>query len=380
MASASYTKSFLPEATNTPVWHNVPRTLYTLRKRKAIQAQLDNFTSFSWRGVDAWETFGAFIINEKNSLKFFNGPTWSNKYSSPQFSSNVGQLTGMDFKIPSLSFTIGIYWFSEEEYRYLLDWLNPYEINELSFGFEDRYFYQVKLSAISEGTRYILGREPVQWTNLPDLTNLSNNINLVGGDSISQYRYYTEIKLTFELQGPQCAYKKDLVQWNWEEKQEEGQEKIIASNNYSYTSDLDFPIEANFNFVLDKTADSNPTTNIRCDIRYNNQSFTLFNIDFINLPYNTKMNLNFKYTSEDGLLYWQQEDEKYHLLSSLSTLTTGSHFVQSISSKIFNIPGRFNTLFQANANQFTFELICSDNISFNTGISNIIGRGRTNTI
>ena len=149
----STSKSYSKIESNTTVvykYKNMPITQQTINTRNKIKASLDKFTSFSWRGFDAWDNFGAFIINEKNSLKFFNGATWSNSYSKPQFSSQVGQLTGMDFKVPTLSFTMGVYWFSEEEYRYLLDWLSPYEINALSFGFSDKYYYQVKLASVSQ--------------------------------------------------------------------------------------------------------------------------------------------------------------------------------------------------------------------------------------
>ena len=54
--------------------------------------------------------FGAFIINEKKgSLKFYNGPSFKNNYSKPQFQDGYTNLTGVTFETQTISFTIGIY-------------------------------------------------------------------------------------------------------------------------------------------------------------------------------------------------------------------------------------------------------------------------------
>ena len=64
--------------------------------------------------------------------------------------------------------------------------LNPLRVDFLTFGFETKYGYQAKLSKLGDSTRYVVGRseqgEPV---------------------------YYTEIPLTFEVQGAQCAIAQD---------------------------------------------------------------------------------------------------------------------------------------------------------------------------
>lgn len=60
--------------------------------------------------------------------------------------------------------------------------LHPYEVNDLVFGFADKWRYLVKLNSRKDSTRYFLEY-----------------------DSAGNARYYTEIKLTFEVQGDSCA-------------------------------------------------------------------------------------------------------------------------------------------------------------------------------
>ena len=163
-------------------WNNIELSPRTVQERGRIKWGIDDFASFTWRGVNAFDVFGAFIINNKNSLKFYNGPTFTNEYTKPQFETAAGQLTGVTFAIQKIDFTIGVYWISEEDYRQLIYWLHPYEINTLTFGFEPNYYYQVKLASVDNGTRYIVGSED------------------------GKYMYYTEMKLTFELQGAPVAY------------------------------------------------------------------------------------------------------------------------------------------------------------------------------
>lgn len=359
----SYSK--LQQNTNwytTDRWHNIPQTQYTRQQRNKIKPLLDNFTSFSWRGVDAWDTFGAFILNEKNSLKFFEGPQWKNEYTKPQFSTHLGQLSGMSFSTPSISFSIGVYWFSEEEYRYLLDWLNPYEINELSFGFAPDYHYQVKLASISQGTRYVLGKEP---------TSTNNSI------TITSERYYTEIKLTFDLQGPACAYSNDIKTWQYNSN------TALFENNSNVSSNLNFPIKANIKFQLvsvpDTTTSSHSIITLGC--QYDNQEIELFTCVLENLPYGSGLIFNLEYSSEDGLVYWNNNGEKIKLLSSLSTLSTGKRFVRQLITSEFELPGNF-TFANSQLSNFKFYIINSDpnNINIDYAHTYITGRLRTNVI
>ena len=71
----------------------------TRKKRNQIASLQDEFTTFSWGGVEAFENFGAFIINDKKgSLKFYNGASFSNEYATPQFDNVGGYLQGVNFK------------------------------------------------------------------------------------------------------------------------------------------------------------------------------------------------------------------------------------------------------------------------------------------
>ena len=168
-------------------WNNIVLSPTTVAKRNQLKSGMDDFTSFTWRGVNAFDVFGAFIINNKNTLKFYNGPSFSNEYTKPQFESAAGQLVGVSFNVQKIDFTIGVYWICEDDYRKLIDWLDPYEISDLTFGFEPNYYYLVKLSSIGDAIRHIVGME--------------------GSGNDKKYMYYTELKLTFEIQGEPCAYR-----------------------------------------------------------------------------------------------------------------------------------------------------------------------------
>ena len=69
----------------------------TKAKRNLLKSQLDDFATFQWRGCDMYEEFGCFIINDKNgSLKFYNGPDFSNQYASSQFNKSTNSLLGIN--------------------------------------------------------------------------------------------------------------------------------------------------------------------------------------------------------------------------------------------------------------------------------------------
>lgn len=91
-------------------YNRITTSQVTKTRRQQIKSLQDEFMTFSWRGYDAFENFGAFIINEsKGSLKFYNGPSFSNEYTKPQFQSNGGLLQGVNFNKQNISFSIGVY-------------------------------------------------------------------------------------------------------------------------------------------------------------------------------------------------------------------------------------------------------------------------------
>ena len=99
---AHYSKIDYRELPEQTYWNNIELSPRTVHERKKIKWGIDDFASFTWRGIDAFETFGAFIINNKDSLKFYNGPSFSNEYTKPQFETAAGQLTGVTFQIQKM--------------------------------------------------------------------------------------------------------------------------------------------------------------------------------------------------------------------------------------------------------------------------------------
>lgn len=168
------------------IYNTITLSETTKQRRAQIKQLQDKFMTFAWGGCDAFEVFGAFIINEKKgSLKFYNGPGFSNEYTKPQFDPSGGELIGVTFNKQTISFTIGVYWISIEDYRIFLSWLNPNKVDYLYFGHEPKYRYNVKLSKIGDSTRWVVGSEVI--------------------DGKIEQMYYTELPLTFEVQGEPCA-------------------------------------------------------------------------------------------------------------------------------------------------------------------------------
>lgn len=184
------------------------KTNLTYNKREQLRSQMDDFATFQWRGHDMWEEYGCFIINEaKGSLKFYNGPGYSNKYAKPQFSSSVNTLIGVDFKQKTIPMKIGMYWFTIEEYQEFLNEIGPYVINYLTFGYEKNYGYLVKLANIADSPRHVIG------------TNED-------GD----YVYYTEMDLTWELLGDNCV--RSNLPYEYKRKENE-----VSENEYTWELD-----------------------------------------------------------------------------------------------------------------------------------------------
>ena len=168
------------------------KTNLTLNKRQQLKAQMDDFATFQWRGHDMFDDFGCFIINDKNgSLKFYNGPGFSNQYAKPQFSKSVNGLLGVDWKQQTIPMKVGLYWFTIEEYQEFLNCISPYEINYLTFNYAPDYGYLVKLGKIADSTRHIVGR-----------------------NEKGEIVYYTELDLTWELMGDSCVRSNHSYEYN----------------------------------------------------------------------------------------------------------------------------------------------------------------------
>ena len=291
----------------------------TFNKRKQLSHLIDEFTDFTWDGLDAFRNFGAFIINEKReSLKFYNGPSFTNEYTNPQFDrSNI--FTGVTFKSQQISFKIGVYWISIEDYRKLLNWLNPYVIGNLVFDFNRDYSYQVKLASREDSTRYIVGRED------------------------NEPRYYTEMTLSFDVQGVPCA--RMNISQNWIVKLTNTEVKIspnVGKDNIEKTwaSDLEFPFKITMGLNLQQIAGKN--FNLTMGVYHKNGGEvvrTLFNIGLQNLPKKDGLEMFLEYDSESGLLYEKiGDDSAYNVLNRLNNIN-GEQIVQYMNVNKFNFPG-----------------------------------------
>lgn len=163
------------------------------QKREQFKGAIDEFCTFKWNDLDSWDEFGAFIIADKRGdLKASSGPSFTNNYSKPQFESAAGQLQGITFNTKQISIKVGVYWASMADYRKFLNWLHPYEVADLQFGYDKDYAYFCKLAKIDDASKYVVGHQ--------------------GGEAM----YYFETNLTFELQGEACAHSKESYNWDFQ--------------------------------------------------------------------------------------------------------------------------------------------------------------------
>ena len=327
----------------------------TQKKRNELKRRMDKFTSFSWRGYDAFDNFGAFIINEKKgSLQFYNGPGFSNEYSKPQFDTNGGDLIGVTVNRQQIKFTIGVYWICIEDYRKFLDWLDYKTVSFLTFGYEPRYRYNVKLASLGDSTKHIIGREE------------------------NKDFYYTELKLVFDVQGKPCAIgtKPYEFDFNTNEKSLWIKKYTPDSTHQNYKeltdytkSDLDFPIKISTSFSF-KTKDEDnhlipipekykillkagriEDTNIRITnddwtasgIQINDE-ITLYEVHLKNLTIGDSESypLNLTYQSDSGLLFLSYGNSNGKLLNLLNLEDTGKKIVDFFFCNKFLIPGSFS--------------------------------------
>lgn len=329
-------------------YNNLEITDFTKQKRQQIKALQDEFMTFSWRGFDAFESFGAFIINDKKgSLKFYNGPGFSNEYTKPQFEANAGELMGVTFNRNVISFTVGVYWISIEHYRLLLNWLDPLITDYICFGFEPNFRYNVKLSKIGDSTRWVVGKEN------------------------GKPMYYTELNLSFEVQGVQCAKGMHPYEWgntteeegwknNW--KIEEDTNKIKSCIIYLnknvpefIKSDLPTPLEV-INVLNIKGDDQSSPNDQNKNIQYtftlkagileSQEEIQLYKVDLENLTHfsnssTSKFYLRLRFNSETGLLFLQLGNSTEKLLTLLTTNDSGQRIVSSYDSSKFFLPGDF---------------------------------------
>lgn len=316
--------------------------------REMLERGIDNFSTFAWDSTNAFAEFGAFIINNKNSLKFYNGPSFSNEYSEPQYESAAGNLIGVTFQKQKLSFTMGVYWINQSEYRRMLNWLSPYRIGLLTFGLDERYGYYVKLASIEDSSRYVVGKDrtctitaTINYTisnnktysvgetlidnnekvwNITDVSTSDGNIQTITISTIYQYArlmpsldkvkllttlslidpsftygdlesvYYTEMALNFEIQGQPCAISQDEYEFkDWVKAPNGIYSTSLDPNGLSILSDLDTPIILDLPLDIDESSGSN----IKFQVDYGTSAYnessptmiTLFSLSLNNLTF-----------------------------------------------------------------------------------------------
>ena len=379
-------------------------------------AGLDDFATFSWANVNnMFAEFGAFIINEKKgSLKMYNGASFSNNYTKQQYQDGYTNLSGVSFNTQQITFTIGVYWISIEDYRVLMNLLHPYSVDMLSFSFEPKYGYECKLSTIKDSTRYILGKEVSQTSTSSDNLKFSR---LNGGDG-DGYRYYTELTLTFDVIGKQCAKQISpylIEEWSpitypaGESDYKQGKETVNqyitnqeTGKSYwswlnAWPSDLDFPVTINLSeFVPVNLVPVEGTTDYIHELRgiayikdSNNNTIgepiTLFDLSFKNLKIanpstDTSANyIAFTYDSEQGLIYWKTGN-KAQILSLLSINAEGKRFIESMEVNRFFWPGRLDYPEVENTNYKFIIQIINPYKNFIFGTIDCSMRNRTNVI
>lgn len=374
----------------------------TAKPRELLRKQMDDFATFVWRGVKSFDTYGAFIINNKNSLKFYNGPSFTNEYSKPKFSATGSNLTGISFSTQTISFQVGAYWLTEAEYREFINWLNPYEISYLGFDFENKYDYLVKLSKIGDSTRYIVGRN-------------ENN----------EPCYYTELNLTFEVQGEACARARYGYEFKINSSVDNKTKKLTINSDITdyITSDLNFPFVLNASII--PIIDSNNTTSetsIKADLVEYSQGqeitrLSLFNVKFQGLEEVKKWTndsdgnfievekdkitstygldnfeipadknigrptLNIRYDSESGLLFLKVGEDTEKILSLVNSIN-GIKIVNNFHTSKCKLPGRFTKPSLVNYDEYVIE-VAIDKAEFSIDDNeavNITAYARTNLI
>ena len=371
------------------------KTNLGINKRAQLKSRMDDFTSFLWANHDMFEEFGAFIVGGKDALKFYNGSNFTNQYAKPQFEGASPLLTGVNFDIQKIEFTMGVYWFTIEEYRALLNLLHPYEVNDLVFGFADKWRYLAKLNSRKDSPRHFLEY-----------------------DSSGNARYYTEMKLTFEVQGDSCAQARTSYGFKLNHTPNSDATNTWKSDIYSFTenmfedtnitlTDLDTPFH--FSFAIDLTQTGSPLVPstelypgmtlwpegitaegyyivLGVSIPISNTQPTLYNeigLCAIYLNYLSPSDVGanrllFTYHSDTGLLTLKLGDTE-KIVSLLSSAGTGTRLVQTLETQKCYLPGRLTQgVSQEDFNSIQFHLSYTTNLA----LSNISleSYARTNVI
>lgn len=295
-----------------------------------VSPMLDKYATFRWDNEEM-TLYHTFIINEKNgSLKFYNGPSFSNNYTQSQFESASSKFTGVTFKTQQISFTIAVYAITEELYRKLIYKLHPYTISNLSFGFEPNWRYVCKLSNISDSTRYIVGHYTSDSGQTKEL-------------------YYTELKLTFDIIGDAVAQSTQELGYN---------DDLPGTFKFTGSSELDTPFIFIFKINLSEVTETMPVVTLA--IQDNKTSIQLFKIIFQNLTLNH--DYTFEYNSQTGDLCLVNGDKR-KIITMLTTFQSGNRIASFLETRPYLLTGTFNG---GDFEGMTLKLSASDNLKVTT--------------
>lgn len=290
--------------------------------RDAVAARLDKYSKFTWCGIDMWDKYGAFIISDKRGgLKFYNGPSFSNTYTSPQFSRERSDLVEVTYKTQSVSFKIGVYGVTENEFRELMYCLHPLEVNYLTFNFQPTWRYLVKLASRADSDRHIIG------------------CNGEGEDL-----YYTEFDLKFEVQGDSVALRTSAMSTKENSTISANKVEISLQPEENTSTDLNTPFDLTFRCELSGTSQSEQVT-IKLNWTVGTQSYskTLALITFVDT---TTQSLLLRYESSSGNIYViDGEQVTTQLLNLLTTYSSGKRIIQALKTFPAYIPGRLENVF-----------------------------------
>lgn len=302
--------------------------------QQQLQKQMDDFSTFVWRGSNSFSTYGAFIISEKRGdLKFYNGPDFTNEYSTSQYSSSPGELLGVNFSRKPISFKVAMCDFTIDQWQDFLEWINPHEVEYLTFSFAPKYCYLVKLSKMEDTPRYIIRTE--------------NGVPY----------YYTEMTLSWELQGEACVRSNSTYSWT-KEIVEDNSSNNKTTITYRYDSSnqdvaevtrIRTPLILEFSnlsvrpWVQDLTISLEAIKDVAGAEVINRQ---LFSVTLKNFSYRQEgegdeiinlSSIKVKYDSETGVLLYSLGDVNWKLLHLTMTDSNGDYIVQSINVSKFKL-------------------------------------------
>lgn len=290
--------------------------------RRQLASVMDDFTKFTWNGVDMWDMHGAFVVGGKDKLKFYNGAPFKNSYTTPQFSSVGSIFEGVSLDVWKIEFTMGVYAFDRADYVELLKLFDPYEVAMLSFGHNSSYGYICKVSSIPNSSRQIIqgGTNPL---------------------------YYTEVNMTFEVVGEPVLYSTSLITIN----PTNGETMATVTS----TSDLPFSFEIKYTVNLSTSKNQN--------IKFSVGNDTFVDITFNKIPSTTTITSSrtFIYNSEDGIIYDAISKE---LLTQSSLVEDGSRLISSYQVKRFKLSGTKTETITLNGG--TWSTTNGDSITYRT--------------